>query len=96
MSLPPRGHCAASALIPQGAARPAQRRRTPGILPGSLPPTGVEPLDSQPSDAASPNSPGTDVSPAAGPAPVLIVNTPEASAAPAADTGRPFTIGWNH
>jgi len=34
----------ARALISQRAARPAQRRQTPGILPGSLPPSRVESL----------------------------------------------------
>ena len=87
--LPPRGHCATGALIPQSAARPAQRRRTPGILPGSLPPSRVESLASRQrsiSELARHRCiPDAD----------LIVNTPATSATPVADTARPFTIAWN-
>jgi hypothetical protein len=88
--LPPRGHRAAGALIPQSAARPAQRRRTPGTLPGSLPPSRVESLANRRRSIAELARhrciPDAD----------LIVNTPATSAASAADTARPFTIGWNH
>ena len=81
MRLPPQGHRAAGALIPQSTARPAQRRPTPGILPGSLPPSRVECLASPATEHLRTRS-----APMYPSAPALTVNTPATSAAPAADT----------
>lgn len=55
----------AGALISQRAARPAQRRQTPGILPGSLPPSRVESLPSPATEHL--RTPSAPMYPAAGP-----------------------------